>query len=90
MHVLGNENARWDFHSGSVMLSDKLGIAAFVLSFESVTSQFQFLRRRPFPFKAISICRAYTNISDAIALMISFQSTPCAKISKVQTVHVGL
>lgn len=24
------------------MLSDKLGIAAFVLSFESVTSQFQF------------------------------------------------
>lgn len=42
MRVIRNENARWDFHSGGVKLSDKLGIAAFVLSFESVTSQFQF------------------------------------------------
>lgn len=42
MRVIRNENARWDFHSGGVKLSDKVGIAAFVLSFESVTSQFQF------------------------------------------------
>ena len=29
-------------------------------------SQFQILGRRPFPFKAISIRFAYTNISDTI------------------------
>lgn len=43
MHWCAKErNAKWDSCSGSVMLSDKLGIAVFVLSFESVTSQFQF------------------------------------------------
>ena len=32
-------------------------------------SQFQILGRRPFPFKAISIRFAYTNISDTIVLV---------------------
>lgn len=43
MHWCAKErNAKWDFCSGGVTLSDKLGIAASALSFESVTSQFQF------------------------------------------------
>ncbi len=40
----------------SRMLSARLSIAVFVLSFESVMSQFQILGRRLFPFKATSIC----------------------------------
>ena len=51
----------------SRMLSATLSIAVFVLSFESVMSQFQILGRRLFPFKATSICFAYTNLSDTIA-----------------------
>lgn len=43
MHWCAKErNAKWDSCSGGVTLSDKLGIAASALSFESVTSQFQF------------------------------------------------
>ena len=51
----------------SRVLSARLSIAVFVLSFESVMSQFQILGRRLFPFKATSICFAYTNLSDTIA-----------------------
>lgn len=59
MHWCAKErNAKWDSCSGGVTLSDKLGIAASALSFESVTSQFQFSKAEAVPFKNSSSLRS--------------------------------